>query len=97
MAFLVENVEVVPGERRTIKLYEPDGALLGFATWTLDPDAGRTRVGYDVYSESRLPPGADGRVDPATLAALTREARETSQRRFDAELVALKRLAESRP
>lgn len=97
VVFLVENVEVVPGERRTIKLYEPGGALLGFALWTLDPEGDRTRVGYDVYSESRLPPGADGRVDPAALAALAREARETNQRRFDAELMALKRLVESRP
>src|SRR5688572_15114959 len=47
-SFLVENVELVPNVRRTIKLYAPGGNLIGYATWTLEESGGRTVVGYDV-------------------------------------------------
>jgi hypothetical protein len=35
VAFLVENVELVPNQRRTIKLYAPTGSLIGYASRSL--------------------------------------------------------------
>jgi len=90
-AFLVENVELVPNVRRTIKLYLPSGGLIGYATWTLEPKGASTVVGYDVYSETLVPAEAARTAD---LAEQQRAEHETNQKRFDAELVALKRLVE---
>lgn len=93
--FYTEDVEVVPHRQRTIKLYQPDGTLIGYATWWLREAGGRTTVGYDVYSEFR-------RAAPATRAAADsmrradREYVDTNQRRFDEELLGLKRLVESK-
>jgi hypothetical protein len=57
--FFVENVELVPAERRTIRLNGLDGALMGFATWTLAPEGDQTVVAYDVYCRyAGLPQGA---------------------------------------
>lgn len=92
VAFYLENVELVPNRRRTVKLYLADGTLLGYATWWLEEAGGRTRVGYDVYSET-LRPAPDPADEGARRAE--REAVAANQRRFDAELVELKRLAES--
>jgi hypothetical protein len=88
-AFLVENVEFVPNVRRTIKLYLPSGALIGYASWTLEPRGARTVVHYDVYSETLVPAG-----DAPGLAEQQRIQYEANQQRFDAELVVLKRLVE---
>ena len=90
-AFLVENVELVPNVRRTIKLYLPSGGLIGYATWTLEPRGATTVVGYDVYSETLVPAEAARTTD---LAEQQRVEYGTNQKRFDAELVALKRLVE---
>ena len=95
VAFFAENVEVVPNQRRTIKLYDPSGRLLGFASWTLTDRNGRTAVGYDVYSETLLAP-EQARQSKEALAEQERQAYESNKKRFDAELVALKRLVESR-
>jgi hypothetical protein len=94
-AFYAENVEVVPNQRRTIKLYEPSGRLLGFAIWTLTERNGRTLVEYDVYSETLLPPELV-RQSKEALAEQERQSFDSNKKRFDDELVALKRLVESR-
>lgn len=93
VSFYVENVELVPNQRRTIKIYAPNGGpLLGYATWWLSETNGRTAVGYDVYSE--LP------SDPKATAAQRAEAERASiakeGARFQAELEGLKRLMEKK-
>ncbi len=93
---LVENVELVPNERRTIKLLQPDGRLAGFATWTLDETGGRTVVGYDVYSETVLPADQAAKLSAAAVAELERSEHNANFKRFDAELAALKGLVERR-
>lgn len=91
VSFLAENVELVPGQRRTMKLYLPSGVLMGFASWRLVEIAGRTEVTYDVVSEYRL--------EPEQVAAMTGEQRRQyqimNQERFDQELAGLKRLVET--
>ena len=98
IAFFIENSELVPGRRRTIKLYEPGprGGLLGFATWTLTEDEGGTLVTYDVYSETLLPPDQAARITPQQLAEIEQQGHELNQPRFDRELMALKALVEER-
>jgi hypothetical protein len=92
-AFLFENVELVPGRRRTIKLSAPAGALLGYASWWLREQGGRTVVGYDVFTETLADaalvsaPAAEGRRDAEAVIA--------NKARFDQELLALKRLVEA--
>jgi hypothetical protein len=93
--FFVENVELVPAQRRTIKIYEPGGTLAGFATWTVRSDGNKTLVGYDVYSETRIDAGQANRSNPAERQAAERRERQTNQQRFDRELVELKRLVEA--
>jgi hypothetical protein len=94
--FLIENVELVPNLRRTIKLYLPSGTLLGYATWWLRETNGKTAVGYDVYSES---PRAESKTAAGrdSVVAAERAYVAGEQKRFDAELVALKRLVERDP
>ncbi|MEZ4588218.1 MAG: hypothetical protein R2909_17710 [Gemmatimonadales bacterium] len=100
VAFYVENVELEPRRRRTIKLIAPAGAtgsggsLIGYASWTLTESGGRTVVRYDVYSETRLDPAQAAATSAAERLEAERTARATSQARFDRELAALKRLAE---
>src|SRR5689334_13363992 len=36
--YCVENAEVVPEQRRTLRLDTLEGVFMGFATWTLTPD-----------------------------------------------------------
>jgi hypothetical protein len=94
VAFFAEVVELVPNQRRTLKLYLPSGVLLGFATWRVQESGGRTRVEYDVYSEFLRPPFTSVAArDSARRADL--DFARANQRRFDQELVALKRLVES--
>ena len=97
VVFLAENVELVPQARRTIKLVTPDGTLLGFATWSLVEEDGRTTVTYDVYSETVLPSEESVGITQESLAAMERDGYEANKRRFDAELVALKKLLEGDP
>ncbi len=96
IVFLVKNAELVPNERRTIKLYLPgsEETLLGFATWTLTERGGRTRVTYDVYTETLLPREEARGMTAQRLAEMEREGYELNQPRFDRELVALKELVE---
>ena len=92
----MENVELVPDQRRTIKLLAIGGGLMGFATFTLDESGGRTVVGYDVYSETVLPPEAATGMSADSVARIDRTGREANSRRFQAELESLKRLVEAR-
>ena len=56
--FEVENAEMIPGQRRTIRLTGLDGHFIGFATWELTPTGDETIVAYDVYCrDAMLPPG----------------------------------------
>lgn len=95
-AYFVQNVELVPNQRRTVKLYEKGGVLIGFATFTLEASNGGTVVGYDVYTETVLPPERASQLTAAAVVEMERAARESSTRRFQAELESLKRLVESR-
>lgn len=92
VTFLVENVELISNRRRTIKLYQPDGTLLGYATWTLEESGGRSTVGYDVYSESLFPPGQAATAEALAKAELL--GNDANVKRFKAEFGALKRLVE---
>jgi hypothetical protein len=82
--FDVEDVELVPEQLRTIRLDQPDGALIGYASLKLTPRGGDTIVDYDVYTALALPSAADA-------VALRKE----SATRFDQELRALKRIVET--
>lgn len=56
--FEVENAEMVPQQRRTIRLTGLDGHFIGFATWELTPMGDETVVAYDVYCrDAMLAPG----------------------------------------
>lgn len=93
--YYVENVELVPPRRRTIKLLQNrGGGLLGFASWGLSEQEGKTTVTYDVYAE--VSPSTETLAD---LTATEREAFEMQSRtaqdaRFRQELLDLKRLLE---
>jgi len=95
-AFYIEIVELVPARRVTTKIYTPEGVLLGFAMWTLVETAGRTVVSYDVYSETLVAPDQARAMSPESIRQREHQVTETNQARFDAELVALKRLVEGR-
>jgi hypothetical protein len=95
VSFFVENVELEPSRRRTIKLSAPAGALVGYASWTLRETAGRTVVQYDVYSETLLDAAQAQAMTPAQLAETERSSHATNKARFDQELLALKRLVEA--
>lgn len=58
--YYVVNVEILPERRRTIRLDTPAGDLIGYATWTLTPADGGTRLEYHVYCQDELPCDADG-------------------------------------
>ena len=54
--YFAQNVELVPPEHRTIKLFRDDEAnLLGFASWQLRESDGLTTVVYDVAGGSGTP------------------------------------------
>jgi hypothetical protein len=42
----IENVELEPGLRRTIRIASPDGTFVGFSSWTLADSGGGTAVTY---------------------------------------------------
>jgi hypothetical protein len=94
--YFLENVQVSPSQRRVIKLYTPDGALVGFAAFVLSETGGRTTVRYDVYSETLIPKADVARRTPVSIAEAEQTAREASIKRFDLELQALKKLVEAR-
>lgn len=91
VVFYAEQVELVEGQRRTMRLNAVDGTLMGYVSWVLTPQPGATLVEYHVYSTVNMP-------QPATKEerlTLERDYRTTNQRRFVGELEALKRLVES--
>jgi len=94
--FLAENVELVPNQRRTIKLYDPAGRLLGFATWLLEPAGTRTILRYEVHAESLVPPEKVGAPGTKSVAEQEREGYEVNKKRNDDEFVILKRLLGSK-
>lgn len=94
--YFVQNVELVAGVRRTIKLIATDGTLIGFASFSLVPSGGGTIVRYDVYGESRLPPELAAGRTAADVAAEDRAQAAREGARFQRELEALKRLVEAR-
>lgn len=96
--YFVENVEVIPNKRRTIKMYGSDaGRLIGFASWELRESSGSTLVTFDVYAEylpsARVPVDAD----PKKRAAAESELARVQNARFEAELLTLKGLVEKAP
>jgi hypothetical protein len=93
--FLFENVELVPNQHRTIKIYATGGALIGYASWWLKEQGGRTVVGYDVYSETVIDPAQARASTPEKLRESERAAAATNKARFDQELVALKKLVDT--
>jgi hypothetical protein len=94
--FRLENVEFVPGQRRTIKLYgDETGSLIGYASWELQEVAGKTRVTYDVYSQIDLS-GEDAKsATPQDLAAKRTQYETANATRFQSELQTLKHLVEA--
>lgn len=93
--FLFENVELVPNQHRTIKIYATGGALIGYASWWLKEQGGRTVVGYDVYSETPIDPAQARASTPGKIRESERTVAATNKARFDQELAALKRLVET--
>ncbi len=92
--FYVQDVEIIPSRRRTMKLFMPNGgSLLGFAIYELEPLAeDRTKVSYHVYSESPVPDGLQGDAD--AVEELQMNSYEQNHARFLAELESLKELIE---
>lgn len=94
--YFVQNVELDPNRRRTIKLVSPDDVLIGFATFELREQGGTTVVRYDVYAESRVPDVQAKTMSPQAMAAAERAAIRANGARFQAELEGLKKLVEGR-
>ena len=55
----LENVELEPGRRRTIRVNAPDGTFYGYSSWTLADSDDGTMVTYDVYCRYPMPAGTD--------------------------------------
>ena len=91
--FLVEDVEWFVERRRTIRLNEAEGALIGFSSWELTPAGRATKVTYDVYCQLQMPDAVVSEV--STDRSSTREDFHlANHRRFAEELTVLKRLVE---
>jgi len=94
--FYIENVEVVAGKRRTVKLYDAESrSLIGYASWELQEFSGKTRVSYHVYAEIALSAQDVKGVTARDLAHQQAQYTEENQRRFQAELRELKKLVET--
>lgn len=90
--FLAENVELVPNERRTIKLLDLKGNLLGFAIWRLSEQQGRTSIEYQILAESRVLP--EQKMTAAQVAEGQRKGYADNKQRVDDEFAELKRRLE---
>lgn len=88
--FYVENVEVVPLKRRTVRLETVDGDLVGYATWVLTPGNGITHVEYHVYCCVSV--GGAGTSKPSRVEQ--DEMIRIAHLRMDEEFVAMKCLVE---
>ncbi len=94
--YYVENVEMVEQRRRTIRITATDGTLIGYSSWSLVPQGGKTAVRYDVYCFDAVPiEKAD--ASPAEIAAAKKSYFDDNYRRFDAEFAVLKKLVEAHP
>ncbi len=95
--FYSEDVELVPNQVRSIKIYQPaQGALTGYSSWRLRAEGESTRLSYHVLSEFLLPAEAAA-MPAAALNAMQEKNRKDNHRRFQQELEALKRLVENEP
>lgn len=90
--FLAENVELVPKQRRTIKLLDLKGNLLGFASWGLTEKQGRTLIDYQIHAESRVAP--EQKLTAEQVAEQQRNGYAVNKKRVDDEFVELKRRLE---
>lgn len=94
--FYSETVELVPNIRRTIKLYAPNhGPLIGFASWELEERDAKTRVTYQVYSETLISAEELKSQTPGQLAEAQKVSDSQNKVRFRTELAQLKRLVEA--
>lgn len=90
VAYFVENVELDAEQRRTIRIVQPDGSLLGYASWELTPVDEGVMVEYHVYSETRAPP----ELAPEALSEMQSAYTQENAARFQSELETLKQLVE---
>lgn len=95
VAFYVTNIELIPQQRRTIRIGLTEDGLMGFAIWELVPQGAATLVRYDVYWQS---PVATGKPNPTATekTAAAQAWMGMNQRRFGEELATLKALLEAR-
>lgn len=93
--YRVANVEVIPEVRRTIRLSSVDGSLIGFASWRLLEVGDATKVEFDVYTSSLVEAPSPENVGETRLA-IDRD-RSQNDKRFLAELEALRALIEHQP
>lgn len=94
--FYLQNVELVPNKRRTIKLYaSANGPLIGYASWVLHEENGKTRVTYHVFTENLLSPKEVKGLTAKQLAEAQRQFTNENETRFIAELAGLKILIET--
>ena len=90
VAYFVENVELHVEHRRTIRLVQANGSLLGFASWELTPMDQGVIVEYHVYSEMPAPP----QFSPEELKEVQYAYTQENASRFQSELETLKKLVE---
>lgn len=90
--FLAETVELVPHQRRTIKMLDLKGNLLGFASWGLTEKQGRTLIDYQIHAESRVSP--EQKLTAEQVAEQQRKGYADNKKRVDEEFVELKRRLE---
>lgn len=93
IVFYVENVEVEPQRRRTVRLNTVEGKLIGYAIWQLIPKGTETSFQYDVYSTVDLPVVRTD-ATPAQIEATKKVYYDANYQRFTDELAVLKKLAE---
>ena len=93
--YFAQNVELVPPEHRTIKLFRDDEAnLLGFASWQLRESDGLTTVVYDVYVQFAAPVDDAGEGTAVAREQLENGRQFEERKRFQEELEQLKKLVE---
>jgi hypothetical protein len=95
LLYFAQTIELVPPERRTIKLFrEHEENLLGFVSWQLRASGETTMVGYDVYVQFTEPADSPGK-EPAMAGNAPADKRQLEDRtRFQEELQELKQLVE---
>jgi hypothetical protein len=93
IAFFAENVDVVPKQRRVIRLNTVAGNLIGYASFQLTKHGAETLVQYDVYSTLDIPlESAD--ATPEQITATRKAYHDSNYRRFNDELAGLKKRVE---